>query len=140
MAVMWFVLDSQDNVLLLHRKVPDVWEPVKWSSEDGETYQQWILREFQEETGLQQSDIATIKVMDPKYQETLVFHQRQIDVVGVLFLIKLKSTKPTIHINYDIFGWEDHDDYQRVTLPELINLPIYTPYANHHKTNIKDFL
>jgi len=137
MAIMAFIIDAEKNILLLQRKDRDQREPVKGGSEDGETPEEWILRELKEETWIAKSDIKSIKFLE-EFDEHIKFEDYAIDIHTFLFIIHIDWIKPKITINFDTSGGEDHKDYKRVSMNELENIKIFTPYANNYKMKIQN--
>ena len=133
---MAFVADQENNILLLQRIKDDFWEPVKWWSEEWETFAEWIYREFLEETWIKKEKIVEIRELE-KFEDRLKFWEKEITIKWMLFFIRIKWIKPEVIINYDQSVVWDHKAYKWVSIQELEEMTIFSPFANQYKTKMR---
>ena len=100
--------DGELRILLLHRApgriYPGIWQPVTGGLEDGERILEGALRELVEETGIDESGIATLYGID----QVNIFHADHIDAIQAeaVFAAELKpGTEPSLSVEHDDHRW-----------------------------------
>jgi 8-oxo-dGTP diphosphatase len=119
-----YILDKDDNVLLVRRTVTDSRRPLEWDIpgghvDIGETIEEGMLREALEETGI---NLAAVQLKLAS-TETKVFYSNL--CVHWLFFVTKLSQRPEI-----ILDPHEHDQYTWLPLLEAIEALKYDRQKN----------
>jgi len=129
-AVMVFVFDNENNILLLNRIDNNNWEPVKGGINPGETWQEAAIRELNEETGFNPKNSPELIVtvddeLDTKQGEKTKIrgYVSYCHIDGVRSIPRLEEEN----------GEKEHRAYRWITKEDLKKEKIYPPAADKQK-------
>ncbi len=125
-AVMIFIFDSQQNVLLLERCDNGFWEPVKGGMDAGESWSQAAAREMREETGLSPvSEFTLFKVVDDKLKKS---DDTTLNIKGHVTFCFVSGERPTPDFSLDTEI--EHRNYRWVSINDLGQETVWPPIAS----------
>ncbi|MDD2487695.1 MAG: NUDIX hydrolase [Candidatus Gracilibacteria bacterium] len=125
-AVMVFVFDSLNNVLLLKRLDNEKWEAVKGGIEDGENYIDAARRELKEETGIETIDNVVLhKIVKDEMDKP---NGDVLEINGHVTFCHINETSPkiTLGIGKDL----EHSEYKWLSVKEIENEDLHPNIAN----------